>query len=317
VSTEDLMTSKSGPVRRLYVTGASGFVGHYLTQAVAAGEFGECEFHSLAHGVDMRDAEGLRTSLAAAKPHWVIHLAAQSFVPDSFANPRETFDVNLFGTLNLLQALRAIGFAGRLLYVSSGDVYGAVPESALPVSESQMPAPRNPYAVSKLSAEHLCRQWHFSEGLDVVIARPFNHIGPGQTTRFVVPGFASQVACIVAGIQPPRMVVGDIDVSRDFSDVRDVVRAYAALLRQGKSGLTYNVSSGQEVTVRSILHRLCQMAGVEPVIETDQSRFRPNEQRRMMASCDRLRRDTGWEPQISLEASLGQILNYFRTKETS
>lgn len=303
-------------MRRLYVTGAYGFVGCYLTQAVSAGEFGECEFHPQPRGEDIRDHEGLRASLSEARPDWVIHLAAQSFVPDSFADPRETFDVNLFGTLNLLQALRATRFTGRLLYVSSGDVYGAVPENALPVSESQMPAPRNPYAVSKLSAEHLCRQWHFSEGLDVVIARPFNHIGPSQTTRFVVPGFASQVARIAAGIQPPRMVVGDIDVSRDFSDVRDVVRAYAALLRQGKSGVTYNVSSGREVTVRSILHRLCQLAEVEPVIETDQSRFRPNEQRRMMASCDRLRRDTGWEPQVSLETSLGHILSYFRTKET-
>lgn len=303
-------------MRRLYITGAYGFVGFHLSQAVLAGEFGECEFHPQLRGEDIRDPEGLRASLNEARPDWVIHLAAQSFVPDSFANPRETFDVNLFGTLNLLQALRATGFTGRLLYVSSGDVYGAVPENALPVSESQMPGPRNPYAVSKLSAEHLCRQWHFSEGLDVVIARPFNHIGPGQTTRFVVPGLASQVARIAAGIQPPRMVVGNIDVSRDFSDVRDIVRAYAALLRQGKSGVTYNVSSGREVTVRSILRRLCQLAEVEPVIETDQSRFRPNEQRRMMASCDRLRRDTGWEPQVSLEASLGQILDYFRTKET-
>lgn len=316
MSVGHLMTSKGDSTRRLYVTGASGFVGHHLARAVVAGEFGECDFHPLHHGLDMRDADGLRASLGEARPDWVIHLAAQSFVPDSFANPRETFDVNLFGTLNLLQALRATGFAGRLLYVSSGDVYGAVPENALPVSESQMPTPRNPYAVSKLSAEHLCRQWHISEGLDVVIARPFNHIGPGQTTRFVVPGFASQVARIAGGIQPPHMVVGDIDVSRDFSDVRDIVRAYAALLRQGKSGLTYNVSSGQEVTVRSILYRLCQLAGVEPTIETDQSRFRPNEQRRMMASCDSLRRDTGWEPRVSLETSLGQILDYFRTKET-
>lgn len=316
MSAEDLRTGKCSPIRRLYVTGASGFVGHHLAQVVAEGGFGECEFHPLPHGVDVRDAEGLRASLAEARPDWVIHLAAQSFVPDSFANPRETFDINLFGTLNLLQALRATGFVGRLLYVSSGDVYGAVPESALPVSESQEPAPRNPYAVSKLSAEHLCRQWHFSEGLDVVIARPFNHIGPGQTTRFVVSGLASQVARIAAGIQPPSMVVGDIDVSRDFSDVRDVVRAYAALLRLGKAGLTYNVSSGREVTVRSILHRLCQLAGVEPAIETDQTRFRPNEQRRMMASCDRLRRDTGWESRVPLETSLGQILDYFRTKET-
>jgi GDP-4-dehydro-6-deoxy-D-mannose reductase len=211
-------------MRRLYVTGAGGFVGHHLTQMVADGAFGECELHCMPHGMDLRDVEDLRASIASVGPDWVIHLAARSFVPDSFANPRETLDVNLLGTLNLLWVLRDTAFTGRLLYVSSGDVYGAVPEEALPVTELRIPEPRNPYAVSKLSAEHLCRQWHLSEEMDVVIARPFNHIGPAQDSRFVVPGFARQLCRIAAGEQDARLIVGDLDVSRDFSDVRDVVR---------------------------------------------------------------------------------------------
>jgi GDP-4-dehydro-6-deoxy-D-mannose reductase len=303
-------------MKTLYITGAGGFVGQHIAQAVAGGGFGACTLHAMPDGLDIRDSKALLASLAAVQPDWVIHLAARSFVPDSFADPRETLDVNLFGTLSLLCALREMNFSGRLLYVSSGDVYGAVPESALPVSESRWPEPRNPYAVSKLSAETLCLQWHRSEQLDVIVARPFNHIGPGQSERFVVPALARQVARIAAGLQDPSLVVGDIDVTRDFSDVRDVVRAYAAILGRGQAGQTYNVGSGWEVTVRSILQTLCAQAQVEPTVVSDSARLRPSEQRRMVADCGRLRQDTGWEPAISLETSLQQILDQFRTSQT-
>lgn len=303
-------------MKRLYITGATGFVGQHLAKIVAEGGFGVCSLHTMPDGLDIRDGEALRASLASVQPDWVIHLAARSFVPDSFANPRETLDVNLFGTLSLLCALREMKFSGRLLYVSSGDVYGAVPESALPVSESRWPEPRNPYAASKISAETLCLQWHRSEQLDVVVARPFNHIGPGQGERFVVPALARQVARIAAGLQEPTLTVGDIDVTRDFSDVRDVVRAYAAMLDRGQAGRIYNVCSGREVTIRSILQTLCSLARVNPATVQDSARLRPSEQRRMVADCQRLRADTGWEPTIPLEISLQQILDQFRTNQT-
>jgi len=149
-----------------------------------------------------------------------------------------------------------------------------------------------------------------------MVARPFNHIGPRQERRFVVAGLAEQVSRIAAGQQKSELVVGDIDVSRDFSDVRDVVQAYAAILRTGKSGNTYNVCSGREVKIRWILEELCRLAEVEPVVTQDASRLRSNEQRRMVASSDKLRCDTNWEPSIPLEVSLRQILNHFRTNET-
>lgn len=303
-------------MKKLYITGANGFVGRHLAVIVAEGGFGACVLHEMPSGLDIRDGKALHASIASVQPDWVIHLAARSFVPDSFADPRETLDVNLFGTLSLLCALREMKFQGRVLYVSSGDVYGTVPEAALPVTESRWPEPRNPYAVSKASAETLCLQFHRSEQLDVMVARPFNHIGPGQSERFVVPALARQVALIAAGLQDPILMVGDIDVTRDFSDVRDVVGAYAALLCRGQGGQTYNVCSGREVTIRSILQTLCTLAQVNPVVVQDSARLRPSEQRRMVADCQRLRQDTGWEPVIPLETSLQQILDQFRTNQT-
>lgn len=303
-------------MKKLYITGASGFVGKHIDQAVAAGIFGDCVLYPMPDELDVRDSEALAASLATVQPDWVIHLAARSFVPDSFSDPRETLDVNLFGTLSLLCALRQIKFQGRMLYVSSGDVYGSVPESALPVSESRWPEPRNPYAASKVSAETLCLQWHRSEKLDVVVARPFNHVGPGQSERFVVPALARQVALIAAGVQEPTLMVGDIDVSRDFSDVRDVVSAYAAILCRGQAGQIYNVCSGREMTIRHILQTLCTLAQVAPAVVQDTAKLRPSEQRRMVADCSRLRGDTGWEPAISLNTTLKQILDQFRMNQT-
>src|SRR5690606_12143272 len=150
-------------------------------------------------GLDLRDAAGMKAAVAALQPDCVLHLAAQSFVPASFRDPAETLAINVGGTLNLLQALSAAAFEGRLLYVSSSDVYGAVDLAELPVDESRMPVPRNPYAVSKVSAEMLCRQWHLTEGMQVLVARPFNPTGPGQDARFVLSGFAQRIAQIAIG----------------------------------------------------------------------------------------------------------------------
>jgi GDP-4-dehydro-6-deoxy-D-mannose reductase len=191
-----------------------------------------------------------------------------------------------------------------------------VDEAALPVRETTAPDPRNPYAVSKVAAELMCRQWHLTEGLDVACVRPFNHIGPLQEPRFVVAGVARQLARIVRGLQEPRLVLGNIDVSRDFSDVRDVLRAYVAVLHAGAGGGIYNVSSGREVTIRFMVEQLCEISGVHPEIVIDQGRIRPNEQRRMVASSERLRQDTGWEPVVPLRQSLEQTYESFRKDET-
>lgn len=264
--------------------------------------------------MELRDPEIVAKACIDAQPDFVIHLAAQSFVPDSFSNPRETYEVNFFGTLHLLQGLKKQGFKGRLLNVGSGDMYGLVAPEILPVTENIPLKPRNPYAVSKVAAEALCYQWSQTEGVDVVMVRPFNHIGPGQSDRFVVSDFAKQVVEIKLGLRKAEMSVGDIDVTRDFTDVRDVVRAYLMLLRDGKSGEAYNVCSGKEQAVREMLERLLTLAGVKADIRQDSARLRTAEQRRVYGSYDKLHSTTGWQPEIGLEQSLTDNLTYWERK---
>ncbi|MCL1634637.1 GDP-mannose 4,6-dehydratase [Luteimonas sp. SX5] len=298
----------------MLVTGAHGFVGGHVAAAVRAGVYGsDAQFLAAPEGLDIRDEAGLAALIEESKPDSVLHLAAQSFVPRSFENPRETFEINAIGTLNLLVALKRSGFAGRFVYASSGDVYGRVPESELPVSESRIPEPLSPYAASKIAAEQLCLQWHRSEGWDAIVARPFNHIGPGQDARFVVPALARQVVAIASGKRPPVVDAGDIDTTRDFTDVRDIAAAYASILRHGRPGRIYVVGSGQERKVRDLLWTMCELAGIKAEVRQDPAKLRPTEQRRMAADASLLREDTGWSPSITIETTLSDILKYTRT----
>jgi GDP-4-dehydro-6-deoxy-D-mannose reductase len=286
---------------KLLLTGANGFVGRYVQAALPC--------VPLPDGLDLRDRQALSAFVAELRPNAVIHLAAQSFVPAAFENPRETFDINFTGTLNLLEALQAAKFRGRMLFVGSGDSYGQVPEADLPVREEHPLHPRNPYAVSKVAAEALCYQWSQTSGFEIVMVRPFNHIGPGQSPRFVLADFARQVTEIRLGRRAPVLQVGDIDVTRDFTDVRDVVRAYGLLLERGRNGEVYNVCSGREYRIRDLLQLLLTLAGVDAKIEQDPARLRRAEQRRMVASFAALLGDTGWQPVIPMERSLQDVLN--------
>ena len=289
---------------KLLLTGADGFVGSALCRERAcialADEGGN---------IDLRDAERLRRAVARLKPDAVIHLAAQSFVPASFANPRETYEVNFLGTLNLLEALKDAGFTGRLLFVGSGDAYGIVAPEDLPVDEVHPLRPRSPYAVSKVAAEALCYQWSQTEAFEIVMTRSFNHIGPGQSERFVVADFARQVVAIRKGLLSPMIHTGDIDVTRDFTDVRDVVQAYLVLLERGRRGEVYNVCSGREHSIRDVLTELMALAGVVAAVEKDPLRLRGAEQRRVCGSPRKLERDTGWTQRYSLKTSLTDILS--------
>ena len=259
--------------------------------------------------LDLREPDAAAALVKNETPDAVIHLAAQSWVPDAFRDPGLTLQVNVLGTLNLLQALRRTGFSGRTVFVSTGDVYGCVPDSELPIREDRLPAPRNPYAVSKLAAEALCYQWSVTEGMDMIIARAFNHIGPRQSERFVVSDFARQVVEIKLGRRQPTVSVGDIDVTRDFTDVRDVVRAYFALLRDGENGEVYNICSGREQSIRALLLRLAGIAGVEIAIQEDPKRLRKSEQRRVVGDPGKMERATGWRSTTELDESLSLMLH--------
>ncbi|UIN56489.1 MULTISPECIES: GDP-mannose 4,6-dehydratase [Pseudomonas] len=298
--------------KSLFITGLSGFVGQHI-QSRLHGEDASWQLLPATSAYDLTKPDSL-IDLWPQLPDAVIHLAGQTFVPEAFRDPARTIDINLLGTLNLLQALKTRGFKGTFLYVSSGDVYGQVEEAALPITEQQPPCPRNPYAVSKLSAEFLSLQWGLSEGWPVLVARPFNHIGTGQKDSFVIASAARQINRIKQGLQAPQLEVGDIDVTRDFLDVGDVVSAYFALLEKGTPGQVYNICSGHEQSIRSLIEQLGDLAEVELQLVQDPARMRRADQRRVCGSHQRLARTTGWTPQITTQQSLRAILSDWETR---
>lgn len=297
-----------GIQRRLLLTGAGGFVGSTVTAEAARGRFRDWSIAPSPPGLDLRDEGAVRDWVADVRPQGVLHLAAQGFVPRSFEAPHETLEINVGGTLNVLRALSSTAFSGRMIYVSSGDIYGLVPDDELPVDERRIPEPRNPYAVSKVAAEQLVLMWHRTFGLDAVIARPFNHIGPGQAANFAVPSFAAQVVAVERGAEAV-IRTGDIDTTRDFTDVRDVVAAYDALLERGVAGHTYVIGSGHEFRMRTLIEMMCALANVDVGLEQDSARMRPAEQRRMVANAALLKEHTGWEARIPIRDTLNDVLN--------
>ncbi|WP_405119603.1 GDP-mannose 4,6-dehydratase [Pseudomonas leptonychotis] len=301
-------------MNKLLVTGLNGFVGGHL-QALLASMTNEPWQLLASKPHDLLDCASLDAWLQDECPDAVIHLAGQTFVPEAFRDPQRTLEVNLLGTLNLLQALKRRGFNGTFLYVSSGDVYGQVAEGDLPVVESLAPRPRNPYAVSKVAAELLCQQWSYSEPWRIIVARPFNHIGPGQGEAFVIPSMARQLVRVRQGLQPAQLEVGDVDVTRDFLDVRDVLQAYLALLKHGRNGEIYNVCSGVEQRVRDLIMQMANLAGVEVDLVQDPSRMRLSEQRRVMGCSKKLQKETGWKPGTSITETLQSVLSDWAARE--
>ena len=295
----------------LLLTGHSGFAGQSILSHLR--DTGAWRAATLPDKFDIRSPE-LTSVLRAIRPDAILHLAALSSVAGSFRDPDEFFSVNFHGTWNLLKALRDTGFGGRLIYVSSGDCYGAIAESTLPVGECVPLKPRNPYAVTKVAAEALCYQWSQTEKIDAVIARPFNHIGPGQDERFVIASFARQIARILAGAAPPQLRCGDLTVTRDFTDVRDVAGAYLALLRAGRTGEVYNIGSGRETRVGDVLAMLIEIAGIEVEPSTDPRMLRADEQRRVVADVAKIEKHTGWRANIPMHRTLTDTLEYWKAK---
>lgn len=301
--------------KRLLVTGLDGFVGSTVRQLIGSPSLRDrFELVVPSGAIELRDRKSLIAAITETRPNCVLHLAGQSFVPASIKDPLATYEVNFLGTLNLLEALKSCDFSGRFLYASSGDVYGWMPLEDLPVTEKHFVHPRNPYAVSKVAAELLCMQWNLAHDFDVVIARPFNHIGAGQAEWFVVSDFARQVAEVKLGRRAPEIRVGSIDVTRDFTDVRDVVLAYMLLLESGQSGEIYNVCSGREQTIRSMLDGLFKISGIDCRIIEEAGRKRPKEQTRMFGSYAKLQQQVGWQPTISTKQSLEDVLNFWESR---
>ena len=294
---------------RLMITGGRGFVAGHVVRQLQAGR--SADWLALPSVVDVLDNRALEAEIRRLAPDAVLHLAAQSNVAASFEDPAATFRVNYHGTEALLNALDACGFDGALLFVGSGDMYGLVDPAAFPITEDTPLHPRNPYAVSKVAAAALCFQRAISSRYRIMMARPFNHVGAGQSTGFALPSFASQLAAIARGELAPVLEVGDIDVTRDFTDVADVAEAYLDLLAHGVRGGIYNICSGREYRVRDLLDRLIAIAGVTVEVRQDPARLRPAEQRRVVASHARLSNATGWQPRTPIEDSLRAIYSSF------
>ncbi len=301
----------SVPKGRILVTGGAGFVGQHallrLPQALPLND-------AKGDAINILDQAALRHYFATQLPGAVLHLAGQSFVPESFRDPEATYAANFTGTLRLLEALAEGGFTGRFVYVSSGDAYGLVGPQDLPIREALPLRPRNPYAVSKAAAEALCFQWSQTGPFEVMVARPFNHIGAGQSPSFAISDFARQIAEIEAGKRPAMLSVGNIDATRDFTDVGDVIDAYALLLRLGHNSEIYNICSGVERSVRSLLDRLLELTGVKADIVIDPLRSRPSEQARVWGSHEKLSQHTGWKPGVPLDESLLSLYSYWKEK---
>ena len=301
-------------LKHVLVTGHRGFVGAHCLARIDAGFGAGFGLEDKFGPIKLDDVDRIASFLASRKIDGVVHLAAKSNVPYAIANPIETYNTNLYGTINILEALEKSGFTGQFLYVSSGDVYGQVSEEMLPITESQIPMPRNPYGASKVAAEAFALQYALRCSFDVMVARSFNHIGPGQSTDFVVPSMLSQIAeplntANSDSDQQRHLTVGNIDVTRDFTAVTDVVDAYLALLERGKSGEIYNVCSGVETSVRQILEIAGNQLDVQVKTQVDPSRLRLGEQERVRGSSKKLQEHTGWTPKVGLPQVISEILD--------
>ena len=307
---------------RVLITGAGGFVGHHLSAHLGRAQatarligttlFPSETVHQAVHEhrrIDLKGYTQVRDLLESCRPDAIYHLAAQAFVPRSFEHPWETLENNIRAQLNLIRACLDLDMQPRILIVSSAEIYGAVAPDQLPLNEDVAIRPTNPYSVSKVAQDMLALQYYLSHDLPIMRARPFNHIGPGQNDRFVAPAFAKQIAAIEEGAGDAVIYVGNLEAKRDFTDVRDIVRAYRMIVEKGKPGEAYNIASGLAHSIRHLLHTLLQLSEIEIEVRVDPSRLRPVDVPEIRGDSSKLRRDTGWQPKLSFEVTLRDVLS--------
>lgn len=302
------------------VIGGGGFAGKYLLKildgdiyasSVNAGDIQIDNVRSVA--LDICSADSVDELLKELKPDRIYHLAAQSSAAKSWEAPADTAKINIIGTINVLEGMRKYCPKARLLVTGSSEEYGNS-EAGSPVNEDSETYPVNPYAVTKLTVNMICRLYHTAYGLDIISTRSFNHIGAGQAENFAAVSFSRQIAEIELDRTPPIIYVGNLSAVRDFTDVRDVARAYTMLMEHGKSGNTYNVGGGYVCTVYELLNKLLSLSYKEISVVIDKKRFRPQDTKGFSADISKLKRDTGFVPEIPIEKTLKDLLDYERQR---
>lgn len=311
---------------RVLLTGIAGFAGSHLAEYLVR----ECavEIHGIVHRHehriqhllphlhlhrgDLRNALWVSETIQAIQPAVTFHLAAWSDVGGSWQQPWTTYELNIQCQLHLLEALRRWAPDCRTLVVTSNEVYGLVQAADLPIDEGTPFRPNNPYGVSKITQDMMALQYWNSHRLPTIRARSFNHIGPNQADDFVASAFARQIVEIEAGLRASTVAVGNLEAERDFTDVRDVVRAYWLLIERGEAGGVYNIGSGRRYPVRFLLDTLIDLATTAVQIELDPTRLRPSDVPASVCNNHQLVAATGWQPEIDLRTSLLDLLNYWR-----
>lgn len=307
---------------RTLITGANGFAGTYLVEHLSNTVSAElhgvglnapnnpARFNSYA-SLDMRNREEVSAYIKEVQPDEIYHLAAQASPARSHTDPWNTLEINIRSQLNVLLACLEHDLRPRIIVISSGDIYHVTPDQ-IPLKESTPLKSSSPYSLSKITQDMMALQYYESYGLDIIRVRPFNHVGPGQTANFVVPDFAMQIARIEHGLQEPVMRVGNLSAQRDFTDVRDVVRAYALLMQHGRAGQVYNIASGKAITIQMVLDTLLSFTEVSIDVQVDPNRLRPVDIPVISGDYSRLHDLTGWNPIIPFDQTLHDVMEHCR-----
>jgi GDP-4-dehydro-6-deoxy-D-mannose reductase len=317
-------------MRKVLVTGVTGFAGSHLVDYML--ERGDCQIFGIQRWrsrteniehfaeritlleCDLRDATSTRDTIERVAPDWIFHLAAQSFVPTSWIAPTESLTTNVLAQVNLFEAVRHISLKCRIQLACSSEEYGLVHPDEIPIRETNPLRPLSPYAVSKVTQDMLGYQYWMSWKVDSVRTRGFNHEGPRRGPVFVASDFAKQIADIEKGRRAPVLYVGNLEAKRDFTDVRDMVRAYWLALEKCEPGSVYNICSGRAWRIGDVLEHLLGQSRVKIEVKEDPARLRPSDVPVLLGDCSRFERVTGWRPTIPFEKTLEDMLEFWRAR---
>ncbi len=311
------------------ITGIDGFAGSHLAELLLKKRYRVCgtvlNLNKIDNirpllkrinilGCNIIYSSELTEAIKRFKPDIVFHLAGIASVPESFVNPGITYKINFWGTYNLLESVRKFSPEAKILVVGSAHEYGQVDESELPVNESHPLNPDTPYGASKAAAEMLSLQYYYSFGMNIFTVRSFNHIGPRQSSDFVVSSFAKQISDIMKGEKPPVVKTGNLNVSRDFTDVRDVVNAYLLIVEKGRCGEVYNVCSNRAVRLSDLLENMLKIAGCRAEVVVEKKRVRKSEMVRFYGDNSKLKKETGWTLNYKIEKTLSDIISWWSSR---